>query len=886
MPKKKGRGKQKIKELSEEKLFNLLRPVYEMMGTEGARGLSEKVLQMVKKIEKKCGERVQIMSVKTILYLDLDRLPAAYKEFNKMIQIRPSNPFVLEQIEPTFKAMNKIHMLLDLWSDFIKQSQKNSLREEQLLRIHHLFGFACDFKGQQQIVKLIIKKREMNAMASPESQLQMKMWDVIALESFLRFQDESEKPIKDRTLTRLGQMMLEKTLKCDEEAAPRGYNEQYFLMLLRFLEMREDWGKIVKVILSKRGKQYSDQGELRGWLLRALSKSKNWEEVIPIAEKALQVTPDDWECITLLGEAYCAKGEEGAKVALSMFRNLAEKHPKARGLVLGELHVASLQKDTAAARLAVVKYFRTFGKKPCWFADVSKYLQQFLAKDLELLGEEISNCFTEVSSDEMKAGRVAKVRWKISNDYFQFYRGVYGDLEKTVDELTATWIRYREEDEKEEMDDDSPSDDLLLLAVYYCTMLWRRDGFQKWIVKACEILKTGLEKSAHNYSLKWMYMRLLCYTGRVTEAFSIYNTQKIASIQTETMSHLLYYDAVRFGDLEVAKKLHSSRSHYDAEMDHTYQMMIKDVYLHGTLEKVVDFAEFFIKGNRSRFLRTINIDQVVRNFVQRPDRRLEPTRNLLWSLTTKLDDANPMVKSTKSLFDNDDHHTLAPQLWERPTARGSPPLLNQSLGLEDFLFTYPPPSSLSYPSHKADSSALTPALIDQLHNAHFDANVLRFNLLNCALDLNTDRTSDMKNFLTKLRAVVAKLESASALNAGWISCTERLTTSVWQDVINAFETHILIVTAVRKSEPDRWEEAILQLNKLVNFITTESKAIESFEHKKTPRYIQERVSFTTISLDTVLVLRLVWKSLKAKQLEGKLSPLFELAWVGLENVQE
>merc|ERR1719419_2143225 len=327
------------------------------MGADGASGLSEKVLQAVKKIEKKCGERVQIMSVKAILYLDLKRLPAAYKEFNKMVEMRPSNPFVLEQIEPTFKAMNKIHLLLELWSDYIKQSQKNSLREEQLLRIHHLFGFACDFKGQQQIVKLLIKKRELNAMASPESQLQMKMWDVIALECFLRFQDESEKPIKDRTLTRLGQMVLEKTLKCDEDEAPRGYNEQYLLMLLRFLEMREDWGKMVKVILSKRGQKYSDQAELRGWLLKALSKSKKWEEVIPIAEKALQVTPDDWECITLLGEAYCAQGEEGAEVVLDMFQKLVEKHPKARGLILGELHVASLLKDTAAARLAVVKNF-------------------------------------------------------------------------------------------------------------------------------------------------------------------------------------------------------------------------------------------------------------------------------------------------------------------------------------------------------------------------------------------------------------------------------------------------------------------------------------------------------------------------------------------------
>merc|ERR1719320_680997 len=112
--------------------------------------------------------------------------------------------------------MNKIHVLLELWKDCLKEKDKHNFRDEQLLRIHHLFGFACDFKGQQQMVKMIIKERDRNPMVSPESQLHMKMWDIVALESFLRFQDESKIPIKDRPLARLGQMMLEKTLNCDE----------------------------------------------------------------------------------------------------------------------------------------------------------------------------------------------------------------------------------------------------------------------------------------------------------------------------------------------------------------------------------------------------------------------------------------------------------------------------------------------------------------------------------------------------------------------------------------------------------------------------------------------------------------------------------------------
>merc|ERR1719233_2642407 len=74
---------------------------------------------MLKKIEKRCGERAQTVALKTVIYRDLERLPAAYKELNKLIEIRPTNPFVLEQIEPTFKVMNKIHLLLVLWGDYV-----------------------------------------------------------------------------------------------------------------------------------------------------------------------------------------------------------------------------------------------------------------------------------------------------------------------------------------------------------------------------------------------------------------------------------------------------------------------------------------------------------------------------------------------------------------------------------------------------------------------------------------------------------------------------------------------------------------------------------------------------------------------------------------------
>jgi len=896
MGKKKGKGAKK-KKVDETKILKALEPVYDTLEEGSAttvlrqaqshQDAVDRAMQMLKKLERKLGEHPLILSLKACLLWDVGKPGEANKALSKIISDRPTSPMTLRHLVPTtFRLLERLPPICELWEECLKT---NELDHEALFQAFHLFGTAFEFKKQQKLTQRLMK-------TCPPScdKTRFRMWSVCALECFLKLKDKENKtPMTDRPMARLGQSLLEREICLQEEKAPEGYDDQFFLMLLRFLDLRNKWEHVLAVIDTPRGKQYKDQNELNQWRLKALQKTKNWKLAVKTCREALAENPDHYDAITTFCESMAnLDPPTGGKAAAREFLlNLSNKHPKLRGPRLGLCDIEMRLGDSAGLRDELLSFYNACGRTRAWFLDALSYLKKLEAEDLEKLRKEVQASFEAMPlplEDDTTSKKIAHLRWRISAAFLDYFCEPWTSREKLaemLDHWRAVCVPGGDEtkgmlrdsakkifaifaSEKEDFKDESPADDLLLLTTWGALNCWRVSGENDHFKSAKEVLHDALKHSRNNYMFKWALIRLLCHPdhGSTDEADALYSTMKIDSVQWESLGHLIYYDAVRYGNFKLANRVGSERLSMQKTILESHERFSREAYEKNVLEKVVDFAEFTDKARRSRFYQIILIESKVFMFLRRRHNKLEPVQNLLETIRELLEESTYYGE----WVDNEDHHTLMPQLWHRPTpgTHGTGhPSLDTPLSPEDILFTRPPPSSLvACPDLNADTSKLTPRSMDKLFRAHFDIHVARLKLLRLCVHLDPDNAPQIEDLLVQFKDALARLEAHPCLNPFTLSAPKRRLTSVFHDCARLFETHLVALSAVKAKTPEAWASFADALRKIDAEITPPYKSIRmgakpNERHDLGARRAQEVTTFVMLSLDTLAAILLNWSQL-------------------------
>ena len=285
----------------------------------------------------------------------------------------------------------------------------------------------------------------------------------------------------------------------------------------------------------------------------------------------------------------------------------------------------------------ILKYVQHFAaRNSSCFDDVRKYLNRIedegnQQKLLQLVREEMTlqNQEDQSGSNLTQKRLCSVLQREICYHQMELFFGLWMDdeegmLRKRVQSLYKEWHLNVDKIVKQEDTDETAADGLILVAVHILLHLAasQRERTREYLMDAILLCEMGIEKSAYNFRIRLTAMRLYCHPmiGNVYGALHHFNKLKITGVQMDSLSHLLYHDAARYGFTTKATTgvipfLHSQMETHRREFAQANLARTELCFEHSNYHKAIEFAEFSYTMTKSEMYLISQADHLVSKLV-------------------------------------------------------------------------------------------------------------------------------------------------------------------------------------------------------------------------------------------------------------------------------
>ena len=439
----------------------------------------------------------------------------------------------------------------------------------------------------------------------------------------------------------------------------------------RILKLRKEWTKLNDFIAGKLMKEkFVDKNKLKLWALECFVHLNDWKSVGELCSSLLfdgnddaeidNPFIDDWEIwfkwidaqLVLYQEATNNNelSDEFMDETMQRIQQIQQSKTirninKFRAPFLSEieLHLKCTQFENGTLNEATLsalisKYVQHFAaRNSSCFDDVRKYLNRIEDEDaqrklLQLIRRELdSQNEADDSNANMTQSRLCKVlQREICYHQIELYFGLWMNEEeealvKRVQSLHREWHLNADKIEKQEDTDETVADGFILLAVHILLHLAASHGGEKsrdYMMDAIFLCEMGVEKSEYNFRIRLYLLRLYCHPniGNIYGALRQFEKLKISGVQFDSLSHVLYHDAARYGfttksTQSVVPFLHSALENHRREFSQANLRRTEECFEHNNYHKAIEFAEFSYTMTKSEMYLISQADQLVPKLV-------------------------------------------------------------------------------------------------------------------------------------------------------------------------------------------------------------------------------------------------------------------------------
>ncbi|CAO3589381.1 unnamed protein product [Absidia cylindrospora] len=342
-------------------------------------------------------------------------------------------------------------------------------------------------------------------------------------------------------------------------------------------------------------------------------KNHKWEKVLVSSEKSLRENADDWinwlayfdATFGLLEEQQGSDKDNVLKKANALLLELQQSTIKSSLLKRGPF-LAELELDYRCKKIQpldeklildrAVAYFERFGSKSCCFEDLKTYIG-FLDSDNEKARSFIQAISKTIKDATEKSAQIKNFYKKITIYKIERYLGLAprGDLKSSLAYVDELWTLYQQAlplGEGLEKTEYQYGDDFVVLASHVLYDLYQEHKKPELLIQAVALLEMALAKSAYNFQIKLVLVRLYIVLGVSSRALGIYKTMDIKQIQFDTMIHYFTDRLISLGCVnELESHFYESMMIYKSNDVETPDMQIQ-AYKFGTFSKIQEFIEF------------------------------------------------------------------------------------------------------------------------------------------------------------------------------------------------------------------------------------------------------------------------------------------------------
>ena len=277
----------------------------------------------------------------------------------------------------------------------------------------------------------------------------------------------------------------------------------------------------------------------------------------------------------------------------------------------------------------ILKYFKKFASRnSSCFGDITKYLSYIKTEEnqkkiLNTIEDYLQNKDDtkekEKDDEESKKKLCSTLRSITCYSQIELYFGLWMNDEETklierIQELYNKWHTNVSQIQKQEKTDETEADDLIIIAIHILLYLSykHRENVSKsrdFIMDAIFLCELGIIKSKFNFRIKLYLLRLYChpYIGCIIGAYKQFDGMKIRGVQYDSLSHILYHDASRYGFVTNHTKncptLHSEMTNHRREFSQANLRRTPQCFKYNNYHKAIEFAEFsFVMSQSEMFI--------------------------------------------------------------------------------------------------------------------------------------------------------------------------------------------------------------------------------------------------------------------------------------------
>eukprot|EP01084_Bolivina_argentea_P208522 355485_1 len=229
----------------------------------------------------------------------------------------------------------------------------------------------------------------------------------------------------------------------------------------------------------------------------------------------------------------------------------------------------------------ILKYVHTFASRySCCFEDIKKYLRYEADEAVSLLG-----AIQQMNPDP-------DLKSQICCYQIELYLGLWmeedeKELIKRVRDLYHKWRQSELETE---------ADPLLLIAVHILLYLAHKDKNKTlhFVLNAIFLLELGIVRWPSSFELKLYLLRLYCHpcVGNILGAFKQFESMKIRGVQYDSLCHILFHDASRYGFISKTQFFDHAMEEHRREFNIANLARSPECFEFNNYDKAIEFAEF------------------------------------------------------------------------------------------------------------------------------------------------------------------------------------------------------------------------------------------------------------------------------------------------------